>query len=160
MYVHVLIVKLGGKLPSQNLTLLLLLWRPFQEIWSCFCLYLYTDMTIFVYLLYDLWQSNKYSPRDNHLSCWEFINNQRPPNANRYIRYPSKIPLLLLILLCMHESDFTPMYTCYMTYGKARNTYPETTFSAAENSSTTNNPPTGMQSDTPLTYPCFCLFFY
>ena len=44
----------------------------------------------------------------------------------------------------MHESDFTRMYTCYMTYGKAINTYPETTTSAAENSSTTNDPPTGM----------------
>ena len=72
-----------------------------KKIWSCFCLYLYTDITIFV-------------------------------------------------------------YTCYMTYAKATNIYPETSTSAAENSSTTNNPPTptGMQSDTPLKYPCFCLFFY
>ena len=31
-----------------------------------------------------------------------------------------------------------------MTYDKATKTYPETTTSAAENSSATNNPPTGM----------------
>ena len=44
-----------------------------------------------------------------------------------------------------------------MTYAKATNIYTETTTSADENSSTTNDPPTGMQSGTPLKYPCFCL---
>ena len=97
IHVDVLIVKLGGKLPSKNMLMLLPLWCPFPKIWSCFCLYLYTDMTRFVY---------------------------------------------------------------FMTYAKATNIYPETTTSAAENSSTTNDPPTGKQSDTPLKYPSFCLFFY